>query len=93
MLPSALYDGVEINAGLVVFSSNQQFLFSSDDTVLNPDTAKLRAISSYNYNIVVPPISLGTTVGYLDNSGQYSRFNEMATQEEKLNQLLLKQAD
>ena len=78
MLPSPLYDGVEINAGLVVFSSNQQFLFSSDDTVLNPDTAKLRAISSYNYNIVIPPISMGTTVGYIDNSGQYSRFNEMA---------------
>ena len=37
--PSELFDGIDINTGLVVFSTNQQFLLSSDDTVLNPDTA------------------------------------------------------
>ena len=78
MFPSDLYDGIEIAAGLLVFSSNQQFLLSSDDTLLNPDTAKLRSVSTYNYSIDIPPISLGTTVGYIDNSGLYSRFNEMA---------------
>ena len=78
MFPSDLFDGIEINAGLLVFSSNQQFLLSSDDTVLNPDTAKLRSVSTYNYNQNVPPISLGTTVAYIDNSGKFSRFNEMA---------------
>jgi len=78
MFPSDLFDGIEINAGLLVFSSNQQFLLSSDDTILNPDTAKLRSVSTYNYNQNVPPISLGTTIAYLDNSGKFSRFNEMA---------------
>ena len=77
MFPSALYDGIDINAGLLVFSSNQQFLLSSDDTILNPDTAKLRSISTYNYNTNIPPISMGVSVGYIDNSGKYSRFNEM----------------
>ena len=77
-LPSALYDGLEINAGLLVFTANSQHLLSSDDTVFNPDTAKLRTISAYNYNKVIPPISLGTTVGFIDNSNKYSRFNEMA---------------
>ena len=77
-LPSALFDGIEINAGLLVFTSNSQHLLSSDDTVFNPDTAKLRTISSYNYNKVIPPISLGTTIGFIDNSNKYSRFNEMA---------------
>jgi len=76
--PSDLFDGIEVAAGLGVFSTNQQFLLSSDAEILNPDTAKLRSISSYNYNKVVPPISLGTTTGYIDNSGKYSRFNEMA---------------
>ena len=76
--PSELFDGIDINTGLVVFSTNQQFLLSSDDTVLNPDTAKLRSISSFNYNKDIPPISLGTTLGYIDNSGKFSRFNEMA---------------
>ena len=76
--PSDLFDGIEVAAGLAVFSTNQQFLLSSDAEILNPDTAKLRSISTYNYNKNIPPISLGTTVGYIDNSGKYSRFNEMA---------------
>tara|TARA_Y100000004_G_scaffold69813_3_gene78443 strand:- start:9730 stop:12666 length:2937 start_codon:yes stop_codon:yes gene_type:complete len=78
MFPSDIFDGIEINAGLLVFSSNQQFLLSSDDTVLNPDTAKLRSVSTYNYNIDMPPISLGTTIAYLDNSNKFSRMNQMA---------------
>ena len=77
MFPSALYDGIDINAGLLVFSSNQQFLLSSDDTIMNPDTAKLKSVATYNYNINIPPISMGVSVGYVDNSGKYSRFNEM----------------
>ena len=76
--PSDLFDGIEINAGLLVFSTNQQFLLASDDTVFNPDTAKLRSIATFNYNEDMPPISLGTTIAYLDNSGKFSRFNEMA---------------
>ncbi len=78
MFPSELFDGIEINTGLIVFSSNQQFLLTSDDTVLNPDTAKLKSIATFNYNIDIPPISLGTTVSYVDNSGRFSRLNEMA---------------
>ena len=77
MFPSDLFDGIEINTGLLVFSSNQQFLLSSDDTILNPDTAKLRSVSTFNYNINIPPISTGISVGYIDNSGKFSRFNEM----------------
>ena len=76
--PSELFDAIETTTGLLVFSTNQQFLLSSDDTVLNPDTAKLRSVSTFNYNKTVPPISLGTTVAYIDNSGKFSRFNEMA---------------
>jgi len=76
--PSELFDGIETTTGLLVFSTNQQFLLSSDDTVLNPDTAKLRSVSTFNYNKAIAPISLGTTVAYVDNSGKFSRFNEMA---------------
>ena len=75
--PSDLFDGLEVAGGLLVFSTNQQFLLSSDAEILNPDTAKLRSISTYNYNKDLPPISLGVSVGYIDNSGKYTRFNEM----------------
>ena len=76
--PAALFDGIELAVGLLVFSTNQQFLLTSDDTILNPDTAKLKSVSTYNYNKEIPPISLGTSIGYIDNSGKYSRFNEMS---------------
>ena len=76
--PSKLFDAIEIPAGLLCFSTNEQFLFSADAEVMNPDTAKLRAVSMYNYHKTVPPISLGATVGYIDNSNKYSRFMEMA---------------
>ena len=78
-LPSALYDGLEMNAGLLVFTSNSQHLLASDDTVFNPDTAKFKTISSYNYDKTIPPISLGTTIGFIDNSNKFSRFNELAS--------------
>ena len=76
--PSDLYDAIETPAGLLCFSTNEQFLFSSDSEIMNPDTAKLRSVSMYNYYKTVPPIALGSTIGYIDNSNKYSRFMEMA---------------
>ena len=78
LYPSDLFDAVEINAGLLCFSTNQQFLLAADDTVFNPDTAKLRTVSSHNYNKVIPPIKTELTVGFIDNSNKYSRYVELA---------------
>jgi len=75
--PSDLFQGVETNIGLLAFSSNHQFLFTADDTILNPDTAKVKSVSVYNCNTDIPPLHLGTTIGFIDNSGKFSRFNEM----------------
>ena len=77
LFPSDLEDAIELTAGLLCFSSNQQFLLTSDDTVLDPNTAKLKPVSSYNYNPKAAPISLGLTVGFIDNSNKYSRLMEM----------------
>ena len=76
-LPSPLYDGIETAAGLLVYTTNAQYLLSSDDAIFNPDTAKLRRVSSYNYNKTIPPISLGTSIGFVDNSNKYSTFYEV----------------
>ncbi len=76
--PSSLFDAIEITSGLLCFSSNQQFLLAADDTVFNPDTAKLRSVSSHNYNKILPPIYTGLTVGFVDSSHKYSRFVELA---------------
>ena len=75
--PNALVEGLEINTGLLLFSEDAQFLFSTELDVLNPETAKIYTLSNYNYNVAVPPISLGTSVAFVDNAGKFSRFFEM----------------
>jgi len=76
--PAILFDALEVNTGLIVFGGNQQFLLATDSDILNPETARLSSISTYNYNTAVPPFSLGTLAGYLDNAGAFSRFFVMS---------------
>ena len=76
--PATIYDAVAMNAGLVLFTKNQQFLVTTDSDILNPTTAKINTLSNYNFNYKTNPISLGTTVGFLDNAGKYTRFFEIA---------------
>ena len=76
--PAILYDGIQVNAGLILFTKNQQFMLTTDSDVLSIQTAKINAVSSYNFNYATNPISLGTTIGFLDNAGKFSRFWEMA---------------
>ena len=75
--PAILYDGIQVNTGLVLFTKNQQFMLTTDSDVFSPTTAKINALSSYNFNFATNPISLGTTIGFLDNAGKFSRFFEM----------------
>jgi hypothetical protein len=75
--PAVLYDGIQVNTGLVLFTKNQQFMLTTDSDAFTPLTAKINALSSYNFNFATNPISLGTTIGFLDNAGKYSRFFEM----------------
>ena len=76
--PAILFDGIQTNTGLVLFSKNQQFMLTTDSDVFSPTTAKINALSTYNFNFASNPISLGTTLGFLDNAGKFSRFFEMA---------------
>ena len=76
--PAIVYDAIQINAGLLIFTKNQQFMLTTDSDVLNPSTVKINALASYNFNEKTNPISLGTTVGFLDNANKYSRFFEMS---------------
>jgi len=75
--PAIVYDGLQVNAGLILFTKNQQFMLTTDSDVLSPITAKINALSSYNFNSETNPVSLGTTTAFLDNAGKYTRFFEM----------------
>lgn len=75
--PNLLQDGIELNTGLVVFSANAQYLFATDSDLLNPNTAKIFTLSTYNYNTSMSPISLGTSLAFVDNAGKRSRVFQM----------------
>lgn len=53
-------------------------MLTTDSDVFSIQTAKINNLANYNFNVTTNPISLGTTVGFLDNAGKYSRFFEMA---------------
>ena len=53
-----------------MFSKEQQFLLTTDNDALTPETAKVNNISSYGFNTKTEPVSMGTTVGFISSSGQ-----------------------
>ena len=75
--PAVIYDALEVNSGLLLFADNQQFILTTDSDAFGPKTAKVNTLSTYNYNIRTAPKSLGTTVGFLNNGTQFTRFFEM----------------
>ena len=77
--PTTLFDGIEVNTGLLLFSSNQQFMMTTDSDALTPTTAKINYLSSYNFNEETNPFSLGITSGFINSSGKNSRIFEMAS--------------
>jgi len=76
--PAIVYDGIQVNSGLVLFTKTQQFMLTTDSDVLSPMTAKINALSNYNFNYKTNPVNLGTTIAFLDNAGKYSRFWEVS---------------
>ena len=75
--PTRFIDSIETNTGVVIFSETQQFLLHTDSDTLTPETGKLSNISTYRYSPEAAPISLGTTIGFLDSAGVNGRFFEM----------------
>ena len=89
--PTKLYDAIETAGGLVIFSASEQFLLSSGaEALLTPETAKIGYLSSYGFNPDTVPMSLGTTIGFLNSTARQARFYEMAnissTEEPQVNE-------
>ena len=53
-------------------------LNSGAEALLTPETAKVSTISSYAFNTDSEPISLGTTIGFLNSTVKNARLFEMA---------------
>ena len=50
--PAIVFDAIQVNTGLVIFTKNQQFMLTTDSDILNPNTAKINRLSSYNLSLI-----------------------------------------
>ena len=78
--PAILFGALETNVGLNLFSRTQQFMLTTDNDILAPNTAKINYIAAYDFNEQTDPFSLGTTVGFVNGDAVASRFYEMEQQ-------------
>ena len=78
--PAVLFDGLEINNGLVLFGETQQYLLSSEDSAvgLTQDTVRLSSIANFLYDRQIRPVSMGTTIAFTNMGGSSFRCFEMA---------------
>tara|TARA_R100001463_G_scaffold4625_5_gene16929 strand:- start:10103 stop:12961 length:2859 start_codon:yes stop_codon:yes gene_type:complete len=76
--PTVLYDAIEVNSGLLIHSSSQQFMLTTDSDSFSASTAKINYLCSYNFNHDTVPFSMGTTSGFINSTGKNARFYEMS---------------
>ena len=78
LYPTDLFDAIEVNAGLLIFSASQQFLLSTDEAQMTPETARIQFIANYAFDERTVPFSLGVTAGWLNSTAERTRFHEIA---------------
>ena len=78
VFPTPLTQSMETTSGLVLFSKEEQFLFTTDADMLKPGSAKVMSLSSFNANPNVPPIKMGSNIGFLSDAGLNDKFFEMS---------------
>jgi len=64
-------------SGLLLFSDREQFLLGTDGDILAPDNLKIDTISTYKFNNKTRPISLGTSIAFLGDTGANTSMYEI----------------
>lgn len=65
------------STGLVLYSTVEQFLLSTDADILSPTTAKVNVLSGYECDDKVEAVSIGTSQTFISKSPQYTRLFEL----------------
>lgn len=63
--------------GLVMYSTNEQFLLTTDSDILAPTSAKVNAMSAYECDANVESVSLGTSQAFISKTPLYTRVFEL----------------
>tara|TARA_B100001750_G_scaffold63180_1_gene50189 strand:- start:6170 stop:10744 length:4575 start_codon:yes stop_codon:yes gene_type:complete len=63
--------------GLVMYSTNEQFLLTTDSDILAPTSAKVNILSGYECDDKIESVSLGTTQAFVSKTPLYARLFEL----------------
>ena len=63
--------------GLVMYSTTEQFLLSTDSDILSPRSAKVNTLSGYEADATVESVSLGTSQAFVTKTPLYTRLFEL----------------
>jgi len=73
--------------GLVMYSTTEQFLLSTDSDILSPASAKVNTLSGYETDPNVSSVSLGTSQAFISKTPLYTRLfelNDISTEQSPL---------
>ena len=65
------------SVGLVLYSSNEQFLLSTDSDILAPSSAKVNTMSNYECDPSVEAVSLGISQAFVSKTPLFTRLFEL----------------
>ena len=77
-MPSSITQCMEMTAGLVLFGKEEQFLLTTDADGMRPGTAKVMAISRFNFSEDVKPVKMGQNIAFLSDAGLNDKLFEMS---------------
>lgn len=77
--PALLHSTLPITQGLLLFSSNQQFLMEAENGAFTPSTVSIRTISNYDNERTIKPVDLGSTVLYVSKNSNWTKAFEIYT--------------
>ena len=75
------------SVGLVMYSTTEQFLLTTDSDILSPKTSKVNTLSSYEADAAVESVALGTSQAFISKTPLYTRLfeiNEINTEQPPL---------
>lgn len=76
--PANLKAGISTVSGLLLFSTDAQFLMNTRDVAFGPSTVQINEISNYAYRTGINPIEVGTSIFFPSDSTNYSKVFEMS---------------
>ena len=77
--PAKLHSVLPTAQGLILFSSQQQFILFADSKILTPGSTVIRGISNYEIDTTIPPVEVGTAVTFVSKTPSFTRVHSVNT--------------